>query len=289
MVKLRASFAVDNDRIKNFGIVDPRSTQATDLFKSRLLSGDERLYLSLWASSLLSSITFEPKRKIISAEETVEQAYFVVSGTLVAMQGQDIYRLGPGSVLGLAEGVFNLPSKYSVMTATAVQARVIPLHRIDAIVAKLPREVRAVLQTIIQRILGHRHPHGSQAMAQSADQGVFQTQIYQDGEQIFQTEDLANDLYFIQSGSVEITDGQGAVIAQLSPGETFGEAAILHAGIRGASARARGHVQCTLMGTQAASDLLATYSPLLVNIVEALLLQQSMHNTLRQDGGLSGG
>jgi hypothetical protein len=150
---LRASFAVDSDRLKSFGIIDPRSAHTLEIFKSGLLTSDERLYLSLWGSSLLSSISFEPKRKIIAAGEIVDQAYLIVSGTLVGTEGDDIYRFGPGSVLGLAEGIVNKPSKYSVITVTAVQARVIPLHRIDAIVAKLPLEVRSILQTIIKRTL----------------------------------------------------------------------------------------------------------------------------------------
>jgi CRP-like cAMP-binding protein len=76
-----------------------------------------------------------------------------VSGTLIGTQGDDIYRFGPGSVLGLAEGVINQPSKYSVITTSAVQARLLPLHRIDSIVAKLPLEVRSIMQTVIKRIL----------------------------------------------------------------------------------------------------------------------------------------
>jgi CRP-like cAMP-binding protein len=150
---LRASFAVDSERLKGFGIIDPRSAQTQEIFKSGQLSSDERLYLSLWGSPLLSSITFEPKRKIIAAGEPIEQAYLIVSGTLVGTEGDDIYRFGPGSVLGLAEGVVNKASKYSVITVTPVQARVIPLHRIDAIVAKLPVEVRSIMQTIIKRTL----------------------------------------------------------------------------------------------------------------------------------------
>lgn len=153
MPTVRASFAVDSDRLKSFGILDPRSANALEIFQSGKLTSDERLYLSLWGSPLLSSITFEPRRKIITAGETIEQAYLIVSGTLVGTQGDDIYRFGPGAVLGLAEGVINQPSKYSVITATAVQARVIPLHRIDSIVAKLPLEVRSIMQTIIKRTL----------------------------------------------------------------------------------------------------------------------------------------
>ena len=56
-------------------------------------------------------------------------------------------------MLGLAEGVINQPSKYSVITTSAGQARLLPLHRIDAIVDKLPLEVRSIMQTVIKRIL----------------------------------------------------------------------------------------------------------------------------------------
>lgn len=153
MPTLRASFSVDIDRLKSFGVLDQRSAHAQDIFKSGKLTSDERLYLSLCGSTQLSSVTFGPKHKIISAGQTHQQAYIIVSGTLIGTQGDDIYRFGPGAVLGLAEGVINQPSKYSVITTSAVQARLLPLHRIDSIVAKLPLEVRSIMQTVIKRIL----------------------------------------------------------------------------------------------------------------------------------------
>jgi hypothetical protein len=44
-------------------------------------------------------------------------------------------------------------SKISIVTTTAVQARVIPFHKVDAIVSLLPKEMRGILQTIIKRTL----------------------------------------------------------------------------------------------------------------------------------------
>jgi len=109
----------------------------------------------------------------------------------------------------------------------------------------------------------------------------FTSRTFDDGELIFRLGDIANHLYFIQSGTVEMLNAQGAVFAEVAQGQTFGEAAILQGGIRGASVRAKGPVRCTLMGATEACELLQTYSPLLVTIVEALLLQQSMQNTMR--------
>jgi CRP-like cAMP-binding protein len=110
---------------------------------------------------------------------------------------------------------------------------------------------------------------------------TFPSQSFDDGALIFSAGDVASHLYFIQSGTVEMLNAQGVVFAEVAQGQTFGEAAILQGGIRSASVRAKGAVTCTLMGAQEACELLETYSPLLVTIVEALLLQQSMQNTMR--------
>jgi CRP-like cAMP-binding protein len=77
----------------------------------------------------------------------------IISGSLVGVEGDNIYRLGPGAVLGLAEGIINRPSKMSVITATPVQARLIPFHKIDAVISLLPKEVKGILQTIVKRTL----------------------------------------------------------------------------------------------------------------------------------------
>lgn len=117
------------------------------------LSGDERLFLGLYESPILSTILFEPKRKIISAGKPIEDAYLVIDGSLLGSEGSDLYRLGPGSVLGLAEGIINKPSKMNVITVSHVQAKIIPLHKIDTIIGILPTELRAMLMTIIKRTL----------------------------------------------------------------------------------------------------------------------------------------
>ena len=96
---------------------------------------------------------FEAKKKIITAGSLIEEGYLIISGSLVGVEGDHIYRFGPGSVLGLAEGVINHPSKMSVITTTAVQARLIPFHKVDTIISLLPKEMKAILQTIVKRTL----------------------------------------------------------------------------------------------------------------------------------------
>ena len=64
-------------------------------------------------------------------------------------------------------------------------------------------------------------------------------------------------------------------------GQSFGEAAILKGGIRGASIRAKGDVVFKKISNDDAAELLTSYSPLLVVIMEALLLQQVMNNAIK--------
>ena len=109
----------------------------------------------------------------------------------------------------------------------------------------------------------------------------FDVQTFPDGEMIFKGGDVASHLFFIQSGAVDLISAQGVVFGEVPKGQSFGEAAILAGGIRGASIRAKGEVVCTRIEADVAAQLLNAHSPLLVTILEALLLQQSMQNSLR--------
>ncbi|MEI7515101.1 MAG: cyclic nucleotide-binding domain-containing protein [Betaproteobacteria bacterium] len=109
----------------------------------------------------------------------------------------------------------------------------------------------------------------------------FDIQAFNEGEMIFEIGDVASHLFFIQSGAVELINAQGLVFGEVPKGQSFGEAAILAGGIRSASIRAKGPVVCTRIAADIAAQLLNAHSPLLVTILEALLLQQSMQNSLR--------
>ena len=153
MSQVSSSFAIDLEKLKSLGINDPRSAAALEMILDKSLTSDQRLFLSLWGSHLLKTVLFEPKQKIITAGSLVEEGYLIISGSLVGIEDDHIYRLGPGAVLGLAEGVINRPSKMTVITATSVQARLIPFHKIDSVISLLPKEVRGILFTIVKRTL----------------------------------------------------------------------------------------------------------------------------------------
>lgn len=74
------------------------------------------------------------------------------------------------------------------------------------------------------------------------------------------------------------------VFSTILAGESFGEQAFLAGGIRGASVRAKGAVECIQVHETEVRLSLDSHSDLLVIILEALLFEQSMNNSLR--GGL---
>lgn len=151
--EIRGSFAVKIDRLQKMGVVDPTSPKSIEIYKSGKLTSNERLYFSLWGSKELTSVAFNSKQKIFTAGDVVDTAYFVVSGFLLGVEGDNVYRLGPGSVIGLAEGMVNLPIRMTVVCTTAVHARNIPLHKVDRIIETMPDAAKGFFKTAINRIL----------------------------------------------------------------------------------------------------------------------------------------
>ena len=109
----------------------------------------------------------------------------------------------------------------------------------------------------------------------------FTVEKYVDGQFICKSGDLATHLYYLQEGEVELLSESGQLFGRIQEGQSFGEAAILKGGIRGASVRASGDVVCKVITNDQATELLTSYSPLLVVIMEALLLQLAMNNSIK--------
>ena len=149
-----ASFAVDIDHLHALGVVDPYSPKSLELYSSGQLTSEERLYFTLWGSSHLSTASFSARQKLTTKGAEVHAAYFIVSGHLIGVDGDNIYRLGPGSVIGLAEGVGGLPYSMTVVAVDAVQARLISMHKVDVLLPKMPAGLRGILRSAVMRTLG---------------------------------------------------------------------------------------------------------------------------------------
>ena len=109
----------------------------------------------------------------------------------------------------------------------------------------------------------------------------FTVEKFLDEEFICKSGDPATHLYFLHEGEVELVSASGQVFGMIPQGQSFGEAAILKGGIRSASIRTKGDVVCKVIASDKDAEMLTSFSPLLVVIMEALLLQQAMNNSIR--------
>lgn len=108
-----------------------------------------------------------------------------------------------------------------------------------------------------------------------------ETVAYQDGQILFNKGDSAQHLAIIVEGAVEVFDPVGnQILATLGVGSSFGEQAVLEGGVRGASVRAVGQVQCIEINTVPLRAVLRNDPGVLRPTVEALLLQLGMVNQI---------
>ena len=148
-----SSFAVNIDHLHALGVRDPYSKQSLELYHSGKLNANERLYFSLWGSSELSTSLIRAKTRFARQGEPVNSAYFVIKGAVLGVKGDEIFRLGPGSVIGLAEGVGGLPHYMDAVAVDDVQVRVFPIYAISKLVKNMPPGLKGILKSTVMRTL----------------------------------------------------------------------------------------------------------------------------------------
>jgi CRP-like cAMP-binding protein len=109
----------------------------------------------------------------------------------------------------------------------------------------------------------------------------FKEITFEDGQTIFENGEIADSLFFVKEGMVEVLTSDDKFIASLAKGQSFGEQAFLKGGVRGSKVRSKGESICIVISSEEANKLLNGVSPLLVPMFEALLLQQNMNNELK--------
>ena len=148
-----ATFAVNIEHLHALGVVDPYSEQSLKLYHSGKLNANERLYFSLWGSSELSTSLIRAKTRFAKEGETVSSAYFIIKGAALGLKGDEIYRLGPGSVIGLAEGIAGIDYAMTVVAVSAVQVRVMPMGSINLLIQNMASGLRGIIRSIVMRTL----------------------------------------------------------------------------------------------------------------------------------------
>lgn len=146
-----------------------------------------------------------------------------------------------------------------------------------------PSKSREQSHGVIKRINNDKPSHTaatSSGSRDSANSGGNKLHFEQ-GQVLFSKGDEADSLMIILDGSVEIFDPMtNKSIAVLGKGSSFGEQAILEGGVRTASARAHSSVDCLQISTAPLRNILKTDPGILTPVLESLLLQLHMANTI---------
>jgi CRP-like cAMP-binding protein len=117
------------------------------------LRAEERLFLSLLDTPLLSTTGFLQNKILIKPGEHFQIAYVIISGEVLVKHEERTYKLGAGAVFGLSEGIAGMTSKYSATTNTFVEMKIIHFHKVVSIIKVLPLELQTIILTMVKRNL----------------------------------------------------------------------------------------------------------------------------------------
>lgn len=148
-----SQFEVSLDKLNALGVIDPYSEASLAIYASGQLTSDERLYFTLWGCQHLSAANFNAKQVLAVRGAEVASAYFIVRGRLLGINGDRIYRLGPGSVIGLAEGLGGQSHSMQVVCVSDVEARLIPVSQVGRLIPRMPSGLRGIMRSAVMRTL----------------------------------------------------------------------------------------------------------------------------------------
>jgi hypothetical protein len=110
----------------------------------------------------------------------------------------------------------------------------------------------------------------------------FPTRQYAAGDVLFNRGDLADTFYVIQSGEVDLfVPPSNTFLVRLTPGESFGEQAVLSGGVRSAKAVAVSDLVCTEITASALQETVMNQTTLIRPVLEALMMQLALNNAVR--------
>ncbi|MFM1827577.1 MAG: hypothetical protein RLY67_958 [Pseudomonadota bacterium] len=120
------------------------------------LSSSERKYVLLQSSTDLQAEQFSMGSALIKEGEVPLTAYMVTKGTIELRTPGSPHLLGPGAVVGMAEGLANLPVLYGAYALTDVEVQALSVVDVEMSLERSSPKLRGILQLSIERILGDR-------------------------------------------------------------------------------------------------------------------------------------
>merc|ERR1711991_778765 len=86
-------------------------------------------FFKLWSSKLLTDGHFTKDQVIIGRGQKFTHAYIVISGNISQSDQMGSTEIGPGAVIGLAEGIADIPSSYDIVANNTVNTKLINIEK----------------------------------------------------------------------------------------------------------------------------------------------------------------
>ena len=151
-------FSLDPSRFEEHSLVSG-SIDRPAFFNDDNLSDQQHLFFQVWVSQVLQVGVLGAGHTLSQAGEIPLYGYVMTSGEArrlpVSENSQELL-LGPGSVLGLAEGLAGIPSLYTVEAISTVHCKVIPINEAVADIQRLNSSMKGICRFTLGRILNGR-------------------------------------------------------------------------------------------------------------------------------------
>jgi CRP/FNR family transcriptional regulator, cyclic AMP receptor protein len=115
-----------------------------------------------------------------------------------------------------------------------------------------------------------------------------QAVAFKAGDTIISEGDQGNTAFFIVTGSVEVSIGQGAkarTVGALGTGEVFGEMCLIEPGPRSATVKAASDVECLAASYEEFIDAIEAYPERAVGFMKTLVRRLRQMNALLESAG----
>ena len=150
----QAKFEISRELYKELSLADAKLKSAIEFFEKKEMSSQERLFFKVWASDKFKIGVFDKNMCILKKGDVPLSAYAITMGSVECEDGEHEYILGPGSVIGLAEGLSETPLRYTYTVKDFVNCKIIPIQNAIRELQMTNTGLKAVCRMTIERILG---------------------------------------------------------------------------------------------------------------------------------------
>ncbi|CAN1560557.1 cyclic nucleotide-binding domain-containing protein [Limnohabitans sp. B9-3] len=147
-------FGINTQKLSKTGLLDSNGQPLTDDAHDTKLSSEEHLFSRLRSSSFLRSAIFSKGHILFSQGDMVKEAHVIFQGQVRVISGDTSFYMGPGAVIGLAEGIAGVPMRWTLQAETLLNTRLIPIQRAVEEIRTTDAGLRSICRVTVMRTLG---------------------------------------------------------------------------------------------------------------------------------------